>query len=103
MGLAFVLLYGAGNGLSTIIRGTLPLVLFDPRVYGSLVGRLLAPGFYLSALAPLAYATTIEHLGPVAALWLSAACGVVILTATLVLRLRLRPHARAALATDQPP
>ncbi len=103
VGLAFVLLYGAGNGLSTIIRGTLPLVLFDASVYGSLVGRLLAPGFYLSALAPLAYATTIEHLGPVAALWLSAACGVVILTAALVLRLRFRPHARAALATDQPP
>ncbi|WP_119421610.1 MFS transporter [Desertibaculum subflavum] len=85
----FAIVYGAGNGLLTIVRGTLPLALFDPQVYGSLVGRLLAPSFYLSALAPLAYALVIEHLGNAAALWLSASIGVVILASAVLLR-RLR-------------
>lgn len=85
----FAVVYGAGNGLLTIVRGTLPLALFDPQVYGSLVGRLLAPSFYLSALAPLAYALVIEHLGNAAALYLSAAIGAVILGSGFLLR-RLR-------------
>lgn len=82
----FAVVYGAGNGLLTIVRGTLPLALFDPQVYGSLVGRLLAPSFYLSALAPLAYALVIEHWSEAAALWLSAAIGAVILLTAIVLR-----------------
>lgn len=32
--LGFALLFGAGNGLSTIVRGTQPLVLFDLASYG---------------------------------------------------------------------
>ncbi|MFC3691864.1 MFS transporter [Chenggangzhangella methanolivorans] len=70
---AFALLFGAGNGLSTITRGTLPLALFDPATYGSLVGRLIAPSFLLSAGAPVAYALVIERWGSEAALWLSLA------------------------------
>lgn len=85
----FALVYGAGNGLLTIVRGTLPLALFDPKVYGSLVGRLLAPSFYLSALAPIAYAVVIEQFGDAAALYLSAAIGAVILLGGILLR-RLR-------------
>lgn len=85
----FAFVYGAGNGLLTIVRGTLPLALFDPQIYGSLVGKLLAPSFYLSALAPLLYALVIEHLGPGAALYLSATIGAVILGAGFLL-LRFR-------------
>ena len=69
----FVLMFGAGNGLSTITRGTLPLAFFDPHTYGSLVGRLIAPSFLLSAAAPVAYAAAIERFGAVAAVWLSLA------------------------------
>lgn len=68
-GILFALLYGAGNGLATIVRGTQPLVLFDPASYGQLVGRLIGPSFYLSALAPLAFAAVIERYGEKAALW----------------------------------
>lgn len=85
-GLLFALLFGAGNGLLTIVRGTLPLVLFDPRSYGSTVGRLVTPSFYASALAPLAYAFIIERFGAPAALWLSAGLAVVALGAAVVLR-----------------
>ena len=46
-----IILYGAGNGLHTIARGALPLVLFDPRRYALLMGRLAAPSLAVQALA----------------------------------------------------
>jgi predicted MFS family arabinose efflux permease len=52
--LAFALLYGWANGLMTIVRGTVPGVLFGPRDYGALLGRLAQPQFILKALAPVA-------------------------------------------------
>ncbi len=88
--IAFALLYGAGNGLLSITRGTLPLVLFDHRTYGALVGRLLVPRFLLSAVAPLGYALVIEHLGDVAALVLSVGFAVIVLAAAAALRTPLR-------------
>ncbi len=86
--IAFALLYGAGNGLLTITRGTLPLVLFDHRTYGTLVGRLLVPSFLLSAISPLAYALVIEHLGDAGALVLSILIALTTLAAAIALRLR---------------
>jgi hypothetical protein len=85
---AFSLLYGAGNGVATITRGTLPLVLFDHRVYGAVVGRLLMPSFVLSAAAPLAYAEVLERFGARGALALSVAVGAAALAASIALALR---------------
>jgi hypothetical protein len=81
----FALVYGAGNGLLTIARGTQPLVLFDPRSYGVVAGRLTAPSFLLSALAPIVYASIIETFGNAAALWLSAALASVALACMALL------------------
>jgi MFS family permease len=86
----FSLLYGAGNGVATITRGTLPLVLFDHRVYGAVVGRLLMPSFVLSAAAPLAYAEVLERFGARGALALSIAVGAAALGASVMLALRAR-------------
>ncbi len=86
VGVAFALLFGAGNGLLTIVRGTLPLALFDPASYGRTVGRLITPGFYVAALAPMLYAFVIERHGETAALWLSLACAVPVLLAALLLK-----------------
>ncbi len=81
----FAFLYGAGNGLLTITRGTVPLVLFDPSAYGRIVGRLVAPSFLVSATAPLAYAATITHYGEAGALLLSAAVAAICALAALAL------------------
>lgn len=91
---AFAFAYGAGNGLITITRGSLPLVLFDVRVYGSLVGRLLAPSFIVSAAAPLAYAVLIAHWGERAALVVSALIAAIALAAAWYLRARFDGHRR---------
>ncbi|WP_342644000.1 MFS transporter [Rhodoligotrophos ferricapiens] len=93
-GASFAFAYGASNGLITIIRGTQPLVLFDPRSYGALVGQLTAPSFISSALAPIAYAALIETAGAANALILSAVLGGVVFLSALLLWGRF--HARAA-------
>jgi hypothetical protein len=51
VGLALVL-YGAGNGIYSIARGTVPLALFGPERYASLMGRLARPGLVAQAFSP---------------------------------------------------
>ncbi|GJD95962.1 MFS transporter [Methylobacterium iners] len=58
-----LVLYGAGNGIYSIARGTVPLVLFGPERYGPLIGRLAAPGLVAQALAPLLGAFVLAHGG----------------------------------------
>ena len=60
---AFAFLYGAGNGIATITRGAMPLVLFDTAQYGRIVGGLLRPAFALAAGAPVALAALISAYG----------------------------------------
>ena len=57
----FGLLYGAGNGVMTIIRGTVPAELF-PRVtgFGGLLGRLAMPSFIAKSGAPFMFALLID-------------------------------------------
>jgi MFS family permease len=88
---AFAFFYGAGNGILTITRGTLPLVLFDHRTYGAFVGKLLVPSFLLSAAAPFAYAAAIEAFGVDGGLWLSLALAGTTLAGALGLKLVGRP------------
>lgn len=83
--LAFAFVYGAGNGLMTITRGTLPLALFDHRTYGALVGRLLAPSFVVAATAPTIYAAVIDRWGEPAALGLSLTIALATLAAAVAM------------------
>lgn len=87
MAIAFALLYGGCNGILTITRGTLPLILFDHRSYGTLVGRLVVPSFILPAAAPLLYAVVIDRFGDASALYLSTGLAVVTLGAAAMLKL----------------
>jgi MFS family permease len=83
----FVVAYGVANGLLTITRGALPLVLFDYRTYGAFLGKLLVPSFLLSAAAPVAYAMIIERFGNRAALAVSLVLGAGALAAAFLLRM----------------
>lgn len=66
VGLALVL-YGAGNGIYSIARGTVPLALFGPARYPLLVGQLARPGLVAQALAPSLGALTLTYGGAEAA------------------------------------
>ncbi|MGA3402520.1 MAG: MFS transporter [Acetobacteraceae bacterium] len=67
----FVLLHGAGNGMLTIARGTLPLALFGPAGYGLRTGFLSAPARILQGGAPLLFGIILDRGGPLFALLLS--------------------------------
>lgn len=58
-----LVLYGAGIGIRSIVRGTLPLALFDPQIFATLMGRLAAPILLVGALSPLAAAWIIDAFG----------------------------------------
>jgi MFS family permease len=68
----FAMFYGAGNGIITIARGTLPLALFGPHGFGHRVGVLSLPARATGALAPLAVGLMIAAIGT-GTLWVCAA------------------------------
>ena len=47
-----LMVYGGGVGLASIARGTVPLELFGPLGYASLMGRLALPSLLAQALSP---------------------------------------------------
>jgi hypothetical protein len=82
---AFALLHGAGNGILTIAKGTLPLALFGAAGYGQRIGWLNAPARILQAAAPLLFGAALTAWG-LAAIWLTAGIGLAALLALLALR-----------------
>ncbi len=60
---AVVILYGAGNGIGSVARGTLPLWLFGPDRYPALMGRLALPILLAMALAPFLGAVAFQSGG----------------------------------------
>ncbi|MFN7481479.1 MAG: MFS transporter [Betaproteobacteria bacterium] len=83
--LPFVLLHGLGNGLLTIVRGTLPLALFGSAGYGARQGVIALPGRLVGAASPFLLGWVLEHHGR-AALGLTAVLGVVALLILALLR-----------------
>ncbi|QWG18091.1 MFS transporter [Bradyrhizobium sediminis] len=81
----FAAFYGAGNGILTIARGTLPLALFGPQGFGRRVGLLSLPARATGALAPLAVGLMVEHIGT-GALWVCALASVSAFGVLLLLR-----------------
>ena len=71
MAVPFVLLHGAGNGMLTIARGTLPLALFGAAGYGLRTGILAAPARILQGGAPLLFGLVLDGGGPFMALLLT--------------------------------
>ncbi|HSB23830.1 MAG TPA: MFS transporter, partial [Burkholderiaceae bacterium] len=59
----FGVLHGAGNGVLTIAKGTLPLVLFGPHGYGQRQGLISAPARLAQALAPWLFGLALERWG----------------------------------------
>jgi len=94
-GAAFTLLHGAGNGVLTIAKGTLPLVLFGPKDYGLRQGILMVPARFAQALSPYLFGLAIDRYGA-GALWFSAALGGVGFAALMLLPGPGKPKPQAA-------
>lgn len=66
---AFACLFGLGNGLFSIVSGTLPLALFGSVGYGSLQGKIMSGRLIVSAAAPFALAMAMSTIGTIWALF----------------------------------
>lgn len=74
LAMPFTLLHGAGNGILTIARGTVPLAVFGPENYGYRLGLLGAPARILQAGAPIAFGVLIDRFGAQALMISSLTC-----------------------------
>jgi len=83
---AFAIMFGVANGLVTIARGTVPLVLFGPAGYGRLMGRIAGPWLVMQSAAPLVLAFIAERLSDAAALAVVAAFALAALACFLTIR-----------------
>jgi hypothetical protein len=59
----FAIFHGAGNGVLTIARGTLPLAIFGPKNYAYRLGLVGAPARMAQAAAPLLFGFLIDAIG----------------------------------------
>lgn len=66
LALFFAGLFGASNGILTIVRGTVPVELLGSQQVGTLLGQLARPAFVAKAIAPLAFAAALALGLPVA-------------------------------------
>ena len=85
LALVFGLLHGAGNGILTIAKGTLPLAIFGTAGYGRRQGVLMVPARVAQALAPWLFGLCLDRWG-VGALWVSSTLAVTAFGALLLLR-----------------
>jgi len=91
-----LILYGAGNGIWSIARGTLPLRLFEPGHYAPIMGRLALPNQIAQAMAPTAGALVLAQAGVNTAFGMLAALAVAnVILAAWLLRFREERPARS--------
>jgi MFS family permease len=86
----FALAYGAGNGMITIARGTLPLAIFGAAGYGLRTGLLSAPGRLAVAAAPFLFGLLLDRVG-VSAVLLTATLNLAAFASLWLLRPRPSP------------
>ncbi len=94
--LAFAVLHGAGNGLITIAKGTLPLAIFGPEGYGLRSGVLSAPARVTQAAGPFLFGLLLDRYGAGAVL-VSGGLSLAACASLLLLRARARQEAARAL------
>jgi hypothetical protein len=95
-----LVLYGAGIGLESIARGTLPLAIFGPERYPVIMGRIAMPSLIAQAIAPTVGALLLKTGGPDGALIVffivAGGNALLVLALLFILRLRLTETAEVA-------
>ncbi len=84
-----VILYGCGNGMRSILRGTLPLVLFDPATYPVVLGRLALPALVAQAITPIVGDYVLQMYGSLAILYMLLGLSLVNLLVTFAIKWRI--------------
>jgi predicted MFS family arabinose efflux permease len=93
-----IVLYGAGNGIGSIARGTVPLALFGPERYPVLMGRLALPLLVAMAIAPFIGGLAFQRGGvgwTLSLLLIIALLNVVLVVLLTIMALRRRATPRS--------
>ena len=91
--IVFAVLYGASNGLVTIAKGAVPLMLFGTKGYGEVLGVISAPNLILNAAAPLLFSLLLGVVSPQVSLLIAGASA---LASTLFMLWLARLHPQHA-------
>ncbi len=97
----FGILHGAGNGILTIAKGTLPLHIFGAQGFGRRQGLLMLPARFTQALAPWLFGLALDRWGG-AALAVSAAVGALAFLTLFTLPIGERRDAQADATPARP-
>lgn len=84
--------YGAGNGIWSIARGTVPLTLFGASGYAALMGRLALPSLLAQAAAPLLGGILLDRFGASAVLAALSMCALLNVVLVALLWAGARPR-----------
>jgi predicted MFS family arabinose efflux permease len=87
----FTILHGAGGGILTIARGTVPLAIFGAENYGYRLGVLGVPTRIATAAAPLLFGILIDKFGA-GVLVFSSALSIGAFIGLCLLPIERRPH-----------
>jgi predicted MFS family arabinose efflux permease len=87
----FTILHGAGGGILTIARGTVPLAIFGTENYGYRLGLLGVPTRVATAAAPLLFGVLIDEFGA-GVLVFSSALSIGAFIGLCLLPIERRPH-----------
>lgn len=99
----FTALHGAGVGLMTIVKGTLPLALFGPAGFGQRAGLLEAPSRVMQAAAPVVFSLLLDALGG-GVVWITGALSLAALAGLFWVQQMTRGEAlKTGPAPDPPP
>jgi MFS family permease len=82
----FAIAFGAANGVMTIARGALPLLMFGPVGYGRVIGRIARPALFVQAFAPFVVALAVESMSDRSVLQLGTLGTIVVLGCFLAIR-----------------
>jgi len=82
---AALICYGAGTGIASIARGTLPLALFGADQYPTWLGRLAGPTLIAGAISPALAAILLDRAGSMVTLQTLAVLALVNIGVALLL------------------
>ena len=89
---AFTLVFGASNGLVTIVRGAVPLALFGADGYGKVLGIIATPVLLFNALSPMLFALVVDAWGYLVGTWILLAIAALSTTAMEGMGIWYRRH-----------
>jgi hypothetical protein len=88
--LLFAIFFGMGQGLTNIVRGSIPFHLFGDKHYGAITGRINGVRIIMTAIAPLSLSMLMNHTSVEVVLMLLSICLSISLWILICLRNRQR-------------